>query len=450
MTVASKIAKKQLGEIAEFRNSQPLFRGAALALQACEHFEIILAGPSETGKTFAALWFLHSFLLRYPNSQGLLTRATQKSIYLSVLKTYQAIIRNNKNVVPYGGSKPEWYDYSNGSQLHIAGLDNDDKILSTEFDIIYVNQAEGITLANWETLTTRATGRASNAPVSYVIGDCNPASASHWILSRASIELLQSYHKDNPTLYNDAGELTARGIRALGILNNLTGVRKQRLYGGLWVSAEGAIYPEFNTAIHVIPPFRIPKDWPRYRVIDFGYTNPFVCHWYAVDHDGRAFLYREIYQTGELVEDLAPVIIEFSTGENIVATIADHDAEDRATLHKHGILTIPARKMVKLGIEAVQLRIRAAGDSKPRIFFFSDALVEIDQTLADQHLPTSVIDEIDGYVWNNTKETPIKKNDHGCDTLRYLVAEIDGIGRELEPMITTYVDTSNAVSISPY
>ena len=49
----------------------------------------------------------------------------------------------------------------------------------------------------------------------------------------------------------------------------------------------------------------IPRDWPRYLAIDFGYTNPFVCLWAAKDTDGRLFIYRQIYKTKTLVEDHA-------------------------------------------------------------------------------------------------------------------------------------------------
>ena len=42
-------------------------------------------------------------------------------------------------------------------------------------------------------------------------------------------------------------------------------------------------------AVHVVDPFDIPTDWSRYLSIDFGYTNPFVAQWWALDHDGRLY-----------------------------------------------------------------------------------------------------------------------------------------------------------------
>lgn len=450
------LAQQRRLQIKQARDFVPVFRGAAKMLQETQHFETIIAGPAETGKTFAALWRVDNFLREYPGAQGLITRQTQKSIYLTALRTYDRLIAARGNdVKPYGGQKPEWYDYQNGSRLTIAGLDNIDKILSGEYDIILIVQCEGITLDDWEKLITRATGRSAQAPYTLVLGDANPAPSNHWILKRKTLQLLKSEHRDNPTLYDDNGVLTPRGERSMQILSSLTGVRKLRLYQGLWANAEGAIYGDyFNRAVHVIRPFQIPQHWPRIRVIDFGYRNPFVCHWYALDPDTTAvYLYREIYKTETLVEDHAKHIaaiegwewdlvrqqaiwtVPIAQREYISMTIADHDAEDRATLAKYGIDTRAAIKHVKLGIEAVQIRLR---DNK--LFFFEDALVETDPLLEAAHKPTCTLDEIEAYVWAETKneravkEEPVKKDDHGCDALRYLVAAIDSVGEELEEM----------------
>ena len=36
------------------------------------------------------------------------------------------------DVLPYGGNKPEWYDYPNGSRIWIGGMDKPGKVLSAE------------------------------------------------------------------------------------------------------------------------------------------------------------------------------------------------------------------------------------------------------------------------------------------------------------------------------
>ena len=109
--------------------------------------------------------------------------------------------------------------------------------------------------------------------------------------------------------------------------------------------------------------------------IDFGYSNPFVCLWIAIDDDGRMYVYREIYHTRRTVKVHAAQINRLSEGERYEFTVADHDAEDRAALLENGIATIAANKAIRPGIEAVQERLKVAGDGKPRLFVLRDSLI---------------------------------------------------------------------------
>ena len=413
------------------------FRGGASDFWEYKGPECILSGPYETGKTFAALNKLHLLLCLFPNCRALMVRKTYKSCVGSAVVTYEQKVlpvppsHHKSSVAKYGGEKPEFYQYPNGSRLIVGGMDNPDKFLSAEYDFIYVNQAEELRLDDWEKLTGRATGRAGNAPWTQIMGDCNPDAPTHWIKQRERLRIFESRHEDNPRLYDkQLGHWTSAGEKTIATLDALTGVRLKRGRFGLWVAAEGQIY-EYDPVVHLIPRFKIPDSWRRIRVIDFGYTNPFVCQWWAIDDDGRLYRYREMYMTQRTVNRHAKQIKELSTGEIIEATICDHDAEDRATLDENGIYCIPADKRVKVGIEKTQERLAKAGDGKPRIYFLEDSLVEIDKDLQAAFKPIKTEDEFATYVWAKTpdgkpnKEEPLKLDDHGSDTTRYAVMYAD-------------------------
>lgn len=405
--------------------------GAAADLWRCKDPEIIISGPAETGKTLGALQKIDSIAWKYPKAHIAMIRKTRQSMDSSVIKTYLDKIKHPA-IFTYGGHKPQWFDYPNKSRIVIGGMDNPNKVLSAEYDIIYVNQAEELTLDDWEKLLTRATGRAAHMPYAQLIGDCNPASNSHWILQRKqerAFTFLESRHEDNPTLFDPiTGLITEQGRRSLAILDSLTGVRYQRLRLGKWVSAEGQIYDSYDAAIHLIDRRDIPTDWRRIRVIDFGLIHPFVCQWWAIDGDGRMYRYREIYMTGRTVKTHAEQIKALSEGERIEQTICDHDAEDRKTLEENGIPNIAAKKDVLQGIGKVQDRLSIQPDGRPRLYLLRDSLVEVDQDLKANHLPLCTEDEIDNYIWRNSarKEEPVKENDHGMDSLRYGVMYLDG------------------------
>jgi hypothetical protein len=113
-------------------------------------------------------------------------------------------------------------------------------------------------------------------------------------------------------------------------------------------------------------------------------------------------------------------------------TVCDHDAEDRATLHENDISTIPARKAIRPGIDAVIERLKVQGDGKPRLYLVEDALIEQDNSLRERGLPTCTLDEFGSYSWpiakpdKNDKETPVDAYNHGLDALRYAVMYVDG------------------------
>jgi hypothetical protein len=421
-------------------------RGALWTLWNSRDFETIVAGPAETGKTWGCLQYVDALLWKYPGAQGVMARKTYNSLVGSALRTYQRILGPHTPVATFGGSKPQWFDYPNGSRLWLAGLDKPGKALSSERDFIYVNQAEELELEDWETLTTRATGRGSVMPYTRVFADCNPGPPSHWIKRRAGLRLLESRHEDNPTLFDDDGKITEQGKRTLSILDSLTGVRYQRLRKGLWVQAEGCIYDGYDPAVHLIDPFDVPQTWARYWTIDFGYTNPFVLQFWAADGDGRAYRYREIYKTQGLVEDHARNALRAvnALGENGKpdwryakepkprAVICDHDAEDRASFERHtGLQTVPAKKEISVGIQETASRLRVQADGKPRLFFFRDAVIDKDADLDDKRLPCSTTEEFEVYCWDVSNgrrkgEQPEDKNNHGMDGMRYLVRHLDG------------------------
>ncbi len=412
------------------------FRGANLRLQTITQDEVVLAGPAETGKTLAALKFLDTLARTYAGARGALIRKMRSDMASTVLALYkQLFVEPAGDVRTFGGENVEWFEYPNRTRVWVAGIDRPGKVLSGALDFVYVNQAEELSLEDWEYLSTRTTGRAGVLIPGRLIGDCNPSHAQHWILQReraGKLVKLDSRHEDNPTLFDEDGKVTPRGAHTLAKLEALTGVRKERLRYGRWVNAEGVVYENYDPALHLID--EMPRgwhSWRKVRSIDFGFTNPFSCSWWAIDGDGRMYRYRQLYMTQRTVRVHAQQIVELSRGEQIEGTICDHDAEDRATLAENGIINTPARKEISVGIERVTERLKVAGDGKPRIFFLRGALVERDEALAEKRKPLCTEDELLVYAYPKAqdgkpiKEVPLDMDNHGCDEMRYAVMYVD-------------------------
>ncbi|MEC3993988.1 phage terminase large subunit [Actinacidiphila sp. DG2A-62] len=422
------------------RRYQP--RGSALEVFHRREPEVLMSGPAGTGKSRACLEKIHAMCLKNPGLKALAVRKTGRSLASTGLVTYREHVAKESlaagHVRWFGGSQqePPGYRYTNGSFLAVGGMDDPTKIMSSEYDIVFAQEATELTTTDWESITTRL--RNGRVSFQQLIADCNPNVPTHWLKARCDrgqTVMLHCSHKDNPRLWN--GEAwTEEGEAYIAKLKALTGVRYQRLYRGKWVAAEGIIYERWDPAVHVIPRFEIPADWTRWWSVDFGYTNPFVLQCWAEDPDGRLYLYREIYKTRTLVEDHAKRILREVTkcvtccktrsrGSHDCwscekcerewteprprAVVCDHDAEDRATLEKHlGLSTVPADKRVKVGIEAVQTRTKTAGDGRPRVFILADSVLERDNLLDEAKKPCSTEEEVPGYVWDPGRRPPAR------------------------------------------
>lgn len=448
-------------------------RGSARALFLCKASEVLVSGPAGTGKSRACLEKIHLMCKKYPGMRALILRQVLSSLTSTGLVTWRTWVIDQDllsgEVTYYGGSQeePAQYRYRNGSVVVIGGLDKSIKIMSSEYDVVYVQEATELTEETWEMITTRL----RNGKVAYqqLIADANPNAPTHWLkqrCDRGATVMLHSRHEENPVLFDEitvseTGEIrytmTARGKAYMRILDGLTGVRRLRLRDGKWVAAEGVIFAHFDESIHVVDRWILwpetglpPDDWTRWWVVDFGFTNPFVCQMWAEDPDGRLYLYREIYRTGRTPFEHAHDIIALVTepdprhvpGPGDVAAsgriwieprprtiICDHDAAGRAELRKQlNLGTRPADKAVAVGLDEAQMRFK-----ERRIFICRDARVGVDPELEAVKRPTSTLEEIPGYVWEPPapgrppKETPVKDNDHGCDCIRY-IAKYRSIG----------------------
>lgn len=399
------------------------------------HRVILLTGSAGGGKSRFAGEKLHGYCKRYAGTMALMLRKTRESMTNSTVLLMDRTVIANDSGVRHLSSKSR-FEYVNGSILAYGGMKDEQqreqiRSIGQEggVDIAWMEEAAKFTESDFNEVLARMRGKA--APWRQVILSTNPDAPTHWIYKR-----LIKGGKAN-TYYSGAMDNPHNPADYIETLATLTGVLGQRLRDGLWIQAVGAVYDGYDPALHLIDPFPIPSDWRKIRAIDFGYTNPFTCQWWALDGDGRMYLYREIYHTQRLVEDHAKQITELSVGEHVEATTADHDAEDRATLERYGVTTVAAEKSIRVGIQMVQKRLRKAGDGKPRLFIFRGALVECDRALGKAKKPTCTEDEFPAYVWPEGKdgkpykEIPIDDNNHGMDAGRYAVMYLDGADAEV-------------------
>ena len=396
--------------------------------------ELCYDGGARSGKTYFVIYCIVTRAILYPESRHLIARFRLNHMTLTVwMQTLLPILKLYLPENAYSiDNQLKIVTLYNGSVIMGAGLDDKDrveKIMGSEYSTIFINEATQVSYDTYQKIKTRLSGQAINPTNGReikrkIILDCNPRSESHWIYQNFIIgkdpkskEPLSSNSRenmirrnwipyDNPFLPSDY----------LEILENLTGAERQRLLEGKWVNKEGLVYPNFEDCI--IDPIPIPEQWEVFGAVDFGYTNPFVFLFIAYDKSNEIYyLYDEHYSPSKTVREHSKIIKSRGV-KKFSKILADHDAEDRATLLEEGLHTFPANKDVSAGIQALNLMINAEMGVKLKIF---NSCVE-------------TIDEMSTYCWQepsegkNFKEEPIKFRDHACDALRYFAIDRVGSG----------------------
>lgn len=432
------------------------FRGAVLELRKYRGTKpVMIDGPAGTGKTVGTLAWIYEMMDSYPGTRVLIARKTKESIRESVLVTWENHVLPEGSPMLDGPAREnrESYRHANGSELAIIGLHDKkavNQVKSQEYDIIYCNEASQLTEGDIGLLTTRL--RNFRLPHGqFLIMDTNPDSPHHWLWQghlKGEYIRFQSTHRDNPAYYDAEGNLTPMGDQYInGSLSNIRGLERERMVEGKWVAAEGAIY-EFDERIHVARLEemyrgidRLPMNWPRIWVTDFGTTHPHVWQQWAIDDDGRAHRELEIYHTNLLlrsndpdVPTVASLMRRATAGyPRPVAWICDHDRQERMQLEEEfGMRTIPAYKAVLPGIDATKQLLTPAIDGIPRLRYMAGALVHApDPDLLERREPTSTEQEFAYYIWESgSKDAPRKQYDHGMDCTRYLASYLLNLSKE--------------------
>lgn len=418
--------------------------GAALELMHCREREVLLAGPANTGKSRACLQKLDLCAILRP-MRGLIVRKVRSTLTQAALVTMNERVLLEDSGVTFHHEDQE-YRYPNGARIAVAGLDDPRKILSSDYDMIYVQEATELTEYDWGILISRL----RNGVLSYqqIIADCNPGPPDHWLkqrCDRGETLLLESRHQDNPSVTTEY----------LEALDKLPGFLYQRLRLGLWVAAEGMYFEEYTPEHHLESAFDPGEDWVRWVSVDYGFAAPFCALWYARDPATRRIhVYRELYGTGLRDEDQARLIGQKNQNERLAMVVLDPSMFNaRSEQQRPSIAQVYAsmgvNNLASMGIVAgfnnrkqgwsIVRRALAYGDDLalerrvepeylPRLKIMPERCPNLVRTLPmmvrDPLDPEDLADEI----------KHVKTEDHAVDALRYGLAAEAQAGLPTAPM----------------
>jgi hypothetical protein len=375
----------------------------------------------------------------------------------------EELISRSKEMYPQTGAswndqKKQW-TWPNGANLKMRYAErNDDALRYQGHQYTWVGFDE---LTQWATLYIYRYLRsrlrsAHNVPHKRMRSSANPGGPGHLEVKRYFVDPAPAGYEpirdpetgidrmfiparltDNLILSLNDPEYESR-LRALG-----SSTLVKALLEGDWSVIEGAFFDCWDAARHILRPFTVPRDWKRFRSMDWGSARPFSVGWWALCPDtfttdnmfgepieiprGALVRYREWYgakepnvglkmdaeQVGRNIKskDLDDVI---NGGVLDPACFATHGGPSIAEmLAKGGAVFAPAdntrvpQRGAMAGWDQLRRRLLGNAEGHPMIFFFS--------TCADSIRTIPVLQ----HDKDRPEDIDTEAEDHAADEVRY-------------------------------
>lgn len=282
--------------------------------------EVLYGGAAGGGKSYAICWDAFVRCMRFPKTRAYLFRRTFAELESTLIDTMLEIVP--KDVARYTSSD-HTMRFRNGSIARFCYLADEGtltKYQGAQITWLYMDELTHFTKHMYDYLKTRVRAPKKLKVTPVIRCASNPGGPGHsWVKAyfvdrtdigkktveteveledgrkrKTTIQYIPATVRDNPFIGEDY---------EFELMQKPEKLRNALLFGQ-WDAFEGQAFPEFEDDpehytdqkwTHVIKPFPIPLHWPRYVSFDHGYTRPYSFGVWAVDEDGRAYRYKELY-----------------------------------------------------------------------------------------------------------------------------------------------------------
>jgi PBSX family phage terminase large subunit len=369
----------------------------------------LLEGSVRSGKTWISLVLWAFWVATMPRDGN----------YLMVAKTLTSLRRNCLDLLQelvgtkyftYSLTRKEAYLF--GRLIYLEGVNDaraESKIRGMTLQGAYCDELTLFTEDFFSMLLSRL-----SCPGAKLIATTNPDSPMHWLkvkyMDRANelnMMIMRFLIEDNTFLAPEYVE---------NLKHEYTGVFYDRYILGLWVVAEGRVYPMFtdDPDRFILHGTTAGMDGQFYVSIDYGTVNPTAMQLWCV-RGKEAILIRESYFDSrregyqKTDEEHYAALEELTRGYYIRRVIVDPSAASFIeTIRRHGKFYVwEAENSVINGIRVTGTLLNAG-------------MIKIHESCKD------TIREFGLYRWDEKKneDAVIKENDHAMDAMRYFCSTV--------------------------
>lgn len=396
--------------------------------------EVLYGGAAGGGKSEAIVWDAGTYCSSNKNVKVSIFRRTYPELDKSIILRF----REKFPIEEYEYNKQERRAYfkKSGSILEFNHCQHETDVIkfqSAEYERIYFDELTHFTEYIYDYLRSR--NRTSKKNIKPQMKSAtNPGGIGHlWVKKRfidnaVPNKVIERVQEETGTKYTtqfipakiyDNKYLMENDPKYVSRLEMLPEDERKALLEGDWNVFKGQFFKEWRDDIHVVEPFKIPKEWKKFRAIDWGYRNPTCVTWMAIDPQKRIYVYKELYEIERTDTEIVQMIKDMTDkDEKIAYTVADPSLWSVSQYEKGESLALRFSSMGIPLIKGDNNRLSGASifhsyllpdekTKKPSLFFFRNCYNSIRTIPALVHDP------------RRPEDVDTTGEDHSYDCIRY-------------------------------
>lgn len=268
---------------------------------------VVNVGGVRSGKSWAIAQTNVAYALECPGWTGAIGRKVASTLKGTVIKQFKKVAQsfgawNEDNF----NQTDKYYVFDLGddnpvkSTIQFFGLDNADKIMGTDFNYIWMEEATDFTYDDFTVLQTRL---SAQNPLGWkqnqIVLSLNPGDARGWIrtklLPQEGVDLIESTYKDNPFL-------DERYIKTILSFKETNPRLYKMLVLNQWGISEGRVFEKWE----LYDDTTAPKEFDQVIYgLDFGYNHPTAlieCSFRENEVYLREVIYKQFLTNPELID----------------------------------------------------------------------------------------------------------------------------------------------------
>jgi PBSX family phage terminase large subunit len=378
-------------------------------------------GGFRAGKSF--LYQLLTFVLCiiYPRLRVIYVRKTYDRLKDSVIRQFRDDFEKYGEFTYSDSSKDgsRIARFNNGSTIVFRAFDTDSGILSSEYDVAALCQAEEIQEELYKMLFGRLSGDILPHPL--LLAEGNPS--GNWVKS-TFYDIEEEERKEKGIFFINCPTTSNLANLPPSYLTTLKALYGEQDFNrwalGSWQSLIGMVFTEF-TDVNIIDPISFEDIEQNEKIMiggDYGFRNPTAFLWGVKTYDDEIIIFDEFYKSGCMPDEIAEENLrhgKFTTVMDYSIKRPDRDGKSLwDELIKSGLRLLESNKDEKRNLIAVNSA-------------FKQGNIKICSNC------TNLIWELRHYKYPDRKigadknfdETPVDKDNHAIDALLYLTQALE-------------------------